>query len=254
MELKKRNLENALERVNNDESMQEDEKLKASAEITTKIENLEKSRHLKVRTAVATRNRIEGETVCAHWCRTNKVAKPRDMIYALRKPAAPDARPDAPAQYEKNSQKMAEMARDYHEALQLQMDGEQPPEEGREQKIRQVPENTATRPTEEQFESMKQKLLEADIAEALKFSQNNKAAGLDGATYELWKAIHARYLEDVRCNRPAFNLVILMTKAFNDIETFGVVPSTNFSEEWMCPIYKKNDRNEIANYRPITLS
>jgi hypothetical protein len=253
MELKKRNLENALERVNNDGSLQDDEKIKASAEITTKIANLEKSRHLKVRTAVATRNRIEGETVCAHWCRSNKEAKPRDMIYALRKPAEHGADPNAPAQYEKNSQRMAEMARDYHEALQSQVDGDQPTEEDREQKIKQVLENISTKLTDEQFDSMRNQLAEIDIAEALKVSKNNKAAGLDGATYELWKAIHARYLEDVRCDRPAFNLVGLMTKAFNDIEAFGVVPSTNFSEGWMCPIYKKNDRNEIANYRPITL-
>jgi hypothetical protein len=28
---------------------------------------------------------------------------------------------------------------------------------------------------------------------------------------------------------------------------------TDFSIGWMCPIYKKNDRNEIANYRPIII-
>ncbi|KAJ7328387.1 hypothetical protein DFH08DRAFT_617570, partial [Mycena albidolilacea] len=123
---------------------------------------------------------------------------------------------------------MAELARDYHE--ELQHDTEPPETELREQKIKQVLENVATTPTEEQYEMMKQKLLESDIIEALKNSQNNRATGLDGATYELWKTIHARYLEDIRCNRPAFNLIGLMTKAFNDIESFGVIPSTNFAE------------------------
>lgn len=28
---------------------------------------------------------------------------------------------------------------------------------------------------------------------------------------------------------------------------------TNFSEGWMCPIYKKKDRTDISNYRPITV-
>src|SRR5258705_13000501 len=26
-----------------------------------------------------------------------------------------------------------------------------------------------------------------------------------------------------------------------------------FAEGWMCPLYKKKDRREISNYRPITL-
>ncbi|KAF8178318.1 Endonuclease/exonuclease/phosphatase, partial [Mycena galopus ATCC 62051] len=251
IELKLRELEVTLGKAENDTGMPEDDRAKAVTEISAKIANLERERHLKIRSTVATKNRLEGETICAHWCQSNKVAKPRDMIYALRKPAEPGADANTPAQYEKNSQKMAEMARDYHE--KLQNDDDPPQEEIREEKIKTVLENIDAVPTEDQTEMMKRQLLEADGAEALKLSQNNKAAGLDGATYELWKVIHERYLEDVRCNRPAFNLIALMTRTFNDIESFGVISSTNFSEGWMCPIYKKNDRNEIANYRPITL-
>ena len=44
-----------------------------------------------------------------------------------------------------------------------------------------------------------------------------------------------------------------MTAVFNNIHSNGMVLETGFSLEWMCPIYKKNDRNEIANYRPITI-
>jgi hypothetical protein len=40
-----------------------------------------------------------------------------------------------------------------------------------------------------------------------------------------------------------------MTAVFNDIYTNGMVAESDFSKGWMCPIYKKNDRNEIANYR-----
>ncbi|KAJ7133771.1 Endonuclease/exonuclease/phosphatase, partial [Mycena crocata] len=248
--LKQRNLESTLERINNDENTPEDEKIQAAAEINVKLANLEKERHTKARVATATRNRIEGETMCKYWPQSNKEAKPRDTIYALRKPGGVGENPDQDV-YEKDSQKMAELARNYHE--ELQVDHNPPEKELRDEKIQKVLENISTRTTDQQFETMRRKLLEEDVAEALKHSQNNKAAGLDGATYELWKTIHARYIEDVRCGRTAFNLIGLMTKAFNNIEEFGVVASTNFSEGWMCPIYKKNDRNEVANYRPITL-
>jgi hypothetical protein len=228
IKLKIRNLETTLDRTDNDERVSEEQKVKASAEITEKISNLERERHLKARRTVAMRNRIEGETICTHWCQSNKKAKPRDMIYALRKPPVPDMAPNALPEYEKNSQKMAEMARDYQKTLQVD---ENPSDvEVREAKIRTVLENITAKPTAEQYESMKRQLLKKDVEEALKNSKNNRATGLDGATYELWKTIHARYLEDLQCNRPTFNLIGLMTKTFNEIESYGVVPSTNFSE------------------------
>jgi hypothetical protein len=103
------------------------------------------------------------------------------VLYVLRKPADPGADPNTPAQYEKNSEKMAELACNYREALQI--DEDPPAEDLREEKIKKVLENISTRTTDEQYESMKKQLSEVDVAEALNKSQNNKAAGLDGATY-----------------------------------------------------------------------
>jgi hypothetical protein len=68
IKLKIRNLGATLDRINNDEGASEEEKVKASAEITEKITNIERERHLKARRTVATRNRIKGETICMHWC------------------------------------------------------------------------------------------------------------------------------------------------------------------------------------------
>ncbi|KAJ2935709.1 hypothetical protein H1R20_g1384, partial [Candolleomyces eurysporus] len=49
------------------------------------------------------------------------------------------------------------------------------------------------------------------------------------------------------------DLVRLLQLAYNDIEHHGINPESNFTEGWMCPIYKKKDKTDIANYRPITV-
>ena len=42
-------------------------------------------------------------------------------------------------------------------------------------------------------------------------------------------------------------------KVFTDIQCHRVEEYTDFALGWMCPIYKKKDRTDISNYRPITL-
>lgn len=37
-----------------------------------------------------------------------------------------------------------------------------------------------------------------------------------------------------------------------DIQLYGIIDDSSFSDGWMCPLYKKNERMDIANYRPIT--
>ena len=93
-------------------------------------------------------------------------------------------------------------------------------------------------------------ITEGEVLAALKLSDNDKAAGLDGATYEMWKSI-AWEGELHRTEEEPFNVIHLMTTAFNDIEMNRTVPGSNFADGWMCPIYKK-EQDEIENYRPIT--
>ena len=44
-----------------------------------------------------------------------------------------------------------------------------------------------------------------------------------------------------------------MARVFKDVSVNGITGGTNFNEGWMCPIYKKKEADNIANYRPITI-
>ena len=45
-----------------------------------------------------------------------------------------------------------------------------------------------------------------------------------------------------------------MATVFKDVATNGIKEGINFNEGWVCPIYKKKEPGNIANYRPITMS
>ncbi len=147
---------------------------------------------------------------------------------------------------------MAEMMCEFHGET-LQNDGLDIDEEVRTNVIRETLKNIEVSPTKENKEHFIQKLTHDEALKPLKLSKNDSAPGINGATNKFFKVFNDRYIEDKRKDLPAFDIVGLLTEVFNDIEEFGVDESTNFTEGWMCPIYKKNDWNRMSNYRPITL-
>ena len=70
---------------------------------------------------------------------------------------------------------------------------------------------------------------------------------------DLWKALNKECQEAEKIGKQGFNIIATLTAVFKDIQEHGIEPGTDFTEGWMCPMYKKKERTKIENYRPITL-
>ncbi|KAJ7022462.1 Endonuclease/exonuclease/phosphatase, partial [Mycena alexandri] len=245
-------IENKIDIILKDRTLNEEERTLSCAVLVEKLTQLQRRKHTDSRLDAQVRNRLEGQMIGRYWSMLNRENKPREVIHRLRKPGDPEAEP----QYETNSKNMASMARDYHKKLQA----DRPANAGtaderrvREEKINIVLDRVQTTTTAEQTEELKKRLTLDDVRNALRQSANFKAPGLDGITYEVWKILNSRYETALKDEKPAFDIIGAMHKVYNDIEINGMVKGTGFSQSWMCPLYKKNDRAEIANYRPISL-
>ena len=147
---------------------------------------------------------------------------------------------------------MATAAKEYHESLQRS--DRDPDQEPDPEKLERVLNNISASTTQLQKSTLAKRLAWGDVHRSLSDSGNDKAAGLDGIPMDLWKKMSALWdaFSEQEIN-PYCNIVRMMTRVFNDVEENGIVPSTRFNEGWMCPIYKKGERNNAANYRPITV-
>ena len=70
---------------------------------------------------------------------------------------------------------------------------------------------------------------------------------------DVWKEYLRQYDADTAKGRPAIDLADALTRVFNDIEEHGLTEGSAFSDGWVCPVYKKKDKREVGNYRPITV-
>lgn len=243
-------MSSALTEALNNDLKPEDEKRAEAVKLTERLEQLETKQHKQTCEQVKVKNRLEGETLCRSLCRLGKEKKPRDLIYALQTPSSPD---DGTKHYKKNSAKMAELAKTYHEGLQEA--GLEQDQNRREACTKEVLSHISKATTLTQRCDLESMITREEVADTLKSSDKNSAAGIDGLTYKFWtelqrqRAVYNSKQEDD--DLP--DILDLLAEAYRDIQEFGLDPSTNFAEGWMCPIFKKKDKTHIANYRPITL-
>jgi len=192
---------------------------------------------------------IHGEKLGGMWSVRSKETKPRDVLLKLEIPNT------TPKKYEKNTKRMAKLARDYHEDLQTK--DINPDEDSKiyEQELnlllQEIPPEQRLSP--EQANAYPWNINKKAVGDALKCAKTGTATGLDRCPFELWKELKTQYDKATKSGNLGFNIVKALTMVYQDIQVHGIDKRTDFAKGWMCPIYKKKDLKDISNYRPITL-
>lgn len=233
----------------NDPNLDEEEKSFVSSELQECINKLERTRHQKIRDNVSAKMKMESELPTSKsWAQLVKNKKTRDIIAELK---TLDSPPESPV-YEKRSKIMAEIGRQHHDRLQMK---DLATDASRNEATSEILDLIEVRLTNEHKSKLEEEISKDEVVQVLKLLPLGKAAGSDGLPYKFWKWIY-----EVVSNRTTesqekepLDINACLTAVYNDIECHGVDPTTGFSDGWMCPLYKKNDRTDIANYRPITL-
>jgi ribonuclease HI/exonuclease III len=220
--------------------------------------------HMKKRRHTRLKCKTDGESMTKAFAARGRLHKPRDIIYALRKGTSQSNEPT----YETNSKKMANIAMKYHNSLQE--DGLQELEQeslDRETQIVKATQLIKNKLNAEQIAHLEEAIEAEELSSALRLTKSDSAAGLDGLTYEFIKAIEKKAIKDRKAyeaykDNPKegeapppepFSMIDALIRVMRDVEKYGVTDDGQFAEGWMCPIYKKDEKDEIANYRPITL-
>ena len=216
--------------------------------LASEIEHLEKVTSQNQRERLKAKISWHGEKLGGTWSNLSRPKKPRDAIPRLQIPHT------LPHKYETRSDKMAELAKQYHNTLQ-DLGLNEDHDERINQKTAKLLEEI---PAEQKFynpetSELNEGLTKDVVEEALRLAKNGSATGLDGCPYELWKELKTLNNEAEEEGRTGFDIIKTLTIVFQDIQYHGIAPNTHFADGWMCPLFKKKDRTQIENYRPITL-
>jgi exonuclease III len=148
-----------------------------------------------------------------------------------------DGLKDDQGELQRTTKQMAKIAHEFHEKVNAKADMS----EERQHAIHRVLENVPKLPGELKPELAKSLTLE-EVLWAIRKSEKRTAPGQDGLMYELYKAL----AKDERSP-----IVRVLMRAFNF--TFKTPVPREYVKGIMCFIHKKKSRDEIVNYRPISL-
>ena len=229
----------------NNPNLPEDEIKISAMHLKNRIRTLNQDVHRKNRDTLAAVDAVEGERIGKTWSNRHKKNKPRDTIKGLRRPHTNNLT--------RNSKEMAEITARYHE--DIQNDGHNPLIPPDENSLEDILRHIKRKTSEGSKIYLAEQITEQEVRNAIRKTTSEKAPGPDGIPIDLWKALDDRYLA-TKDNPPGTsncNIVWTLTRVYQDIEKHGVAANSDFHEGCMCPIYKKKDPDNVANYRPITL-
>ena len=241
-------IEKDIKEINNANASTNETRMQ-EAYLTSQLKQLKKKRAKDSANLLKAKIANHGEKPGGIWSAMGKETKPRNPIHRLKIPNT------NPPQYERNSKRMAELARLHHDTLQDEDSNPNIDNNDLTRKTHRVlsviPENQRLPDAEGTI--MNSKITEEQVNEALKLSKDGTATGLDGCPYELWRSLKKQHDKLKHRSTPSFDITKALTYLFRDIQEYGIDNRTNFNSGWMCPLFKKKDPTEIKNYRPITL-
>ncbi len=247
-----RDCERALRQVKANRNIPEAAALAEAEALTKQVRQLKQRRVKQLQQNSRATHRLYGDRPTKYWSKLHRECAPRDIITAFEIEGRTGV--SGEKVYETDSTRMAAMARMHHMNVQRDDQTIKPAAE------READITTALDSLDEEVSGDQATQLDApftyDECElSLRLAKNGTAPGLDGIPFELWKTLHARYKEDL-CftERAKFDIVKLLTAAYEDMRLHGVSNYTALTHGWMAPIYKeKGERTRVVNYRPITL-
>ena len=238
-------LTESLRNTANDPSFTEEEIRITTVHLKKEIQLLYHETHNKNRMTLAAIDAAEGEKIGKVWSSRHKVSKPRDTVKQLLDPATNEMT--------RNSQRMAQIAAEYYKGMQH--NDHDPHALPDEQTLDEILGPIRTKVTENTRHALASQITEEEVREAINKTTSEKAPGTDGIPIDLWKSLDDQFRSaktEENANQKC-DIVWTLTQVFRDIETHGVVEEAKFHEGCICPIYKKKDPSNAANYRPITL-